>query len=515
MVLLIALVLAGAAIFVTSPAWAVPPRGEDPVTVLGAALPDFDGVVIAELALFRWDAALPGFVPIPFQIDEKTVTTFNPGTQYMFTELMYDVAGVEDGTVDANDELVFLLQDVGPRAPVDAPLPAGSDGTRYEIQVTDPAPSSSTGPGWVYLFRGDDLELDLDPPLPVDGDSSQAATLFVTPHYSVEYQDKWLLTEYTVAPGCGTGADLIDRFKGRAGLAPHQGETEELWNLTATYLGGIQGPIRAIRYVRGAASGVNTIHHDVLYASFWERWANLRVHPIPNVYLYMDMRPATGTKFLTPSAPTGVDVDGVADTGVGTALPPWALVRGPDGGFATIYDVPPSPFVGSIRLYYRDDANYNDINANNPNNDEDDSSFGSHGVELNTLTSEERDLIPGRLRFVPLCSGEGDAASAALLRERYDYAPVTAAEYQIVGLGTVGTAAVTRQGDDVVVDWPDLAGAISYLVYSSTDPALPHESWTLEEDVDVSRWTDAAILLDPEPRYYNVVAVGIAGEGPW
>ena len=52
-------------------------------------------------------------------------------------------------------------------------------------------------------------------------------------------------------------------------------------------------------------------------------------------------------------------------------------------------------------------------------------------------------------------------------------------------------------------------------MYSSTDPALPHESWTLEEDVDVSRWTDAAILLDPEPRYYNVVAVGIAGEGPW
>lgn len=497
---------------VLSPAFAVPPRGEDPVLLLGASLPDYDGDDIERLALFRWDPGVPGFVPVPFQIDEKLVRVFNPGTELEISELMYDVGRMEDGTLDANDELAFMLKDTGPRAPMEAEGPPGSDGTRYEIAVNDPAPAFSSEPTWVYLFRGDGLELASLGYM--EWEAERPSSAIVTPRFTMDFQDRWLLTGYSVSPSCGTGTDLIDRYKGRGGAQPHVAETEDFWNPISFYLGGLLGPVRAIRYVRGAASGFNTIHHDVVYPAFWERQINLRIHDIADIYLYMDLRPATGSRFFSSHVPSGVDVDGRPDSSVGTALPTWSIAHGPDGGMAQVYDVPPSPFVGAVLFYYRDDEDYNDISQLFPNSDEDDSAFGNFGVHLDGVSSDETDTIPGRIRVVPLCSGEGDATVGALLRQRYDHPPSASAEFQITGLQPVRSLTATIVNADVVLDWQEIAGALSYRIYTSVDPSVAPESWILQEEVSTSSWTDPAILFDPDPRYYSIVPVGIAGEGP-
>ncbi len=101
-------------------------RAEDPVEVVGSALPDLAGAPIAELALYAFNGST--WAPIPFQIDER-----DGSNTYVASE---------DGLLDANDVLVFMARDAGSAAglaewPVDAQArvrqPPGDPGPRSPL----------------------------------------------------------------------------------------------------------------------------------------------------------------------------------------------------------------------------------------------------------------------------------------------------------------------------------------------------------------------------------------------
>src|SRR5262249_30279822 len=154
---------------------------------------------------------------------------------------------------------------------------------RFELLVRDPRPGGPWPDRFVYLFDGSGLPRS--PAAYVSWDR-EPTTGIASDRYALDYEDRWLLTGLRLLSPCGAGADLLDRFKGRAGLSPQDAESEALWNDASIYLGGIVGPVRAIRYVQGAASGLNTIHHDVVYRGRWDRAISLRVHPLDNVWFY-------------------------------------------------------------------------------------------------------------------------------------------------------------------------------------------------------------------------------------
>lgn len=508
-----ALLTAGA--FIVDPAHAVIPRDDDVVTVSGSQFSDFLGRPVGQLFVFRWDTASGSFVPVPYQIDEVVDHVFNPSSPQQFTERMYDVLHEDDGLLDSLDELAVLYADAGTtRAPSSAAWPSGSDGVRYEIKVVDPRPNAPTGCRWLYLFAGSGL-----PQAGINYVSwnGLASGSIASDRFALDFTDSWLLTGYRVFGPCGSGSDLIDRVKGRALLLTGVTEDEERWNQQSAFLGGIVGPVRAIRYVRGAASAVNTVHSIVVYRNAWTRVVNLRVHPLAQVRLYTDWRPTpAGTMLFTPLNRSGVPIDGQNDASVSDSWVDWNVVRHPDGGAVTLYGVPASSLYATKRFQYRDDATFNDAIPTNPAySDEDNASYGSNGIILDGLQDSALQAIVLSLRVFPQCGGVGDAVLGDEYQLWLQYPLASQATRQLQLGGPIRTLAVSRSGNDLQFTWQPVAGAISYRLYSAPDASLPHNQWTLVSESAGTQLTDPGAVSDPTTPFYSVVPVGTGGEGEW
>jgi len=485
-------------------------RSKETVTVHGSVLASLWGRPVQELALFRYEAASGEFVPIPFQIDERLDRVFNPGTPGEFTESMYDVLGEDDGLLDADDELAFRLGDAGVQAPLDGCWVEGADLLRHEILASDNLQPSTPNDRWVYLFTGPSLTRSAASYVTWDGREISAVT---TAGFEVDFQDRWLLTGLRALPPCGSGADLIDRFKGRAEPMPGLVQDEEDWNGTSTYLGGYAGPIRAIRYVQGARSGVNTVHHDVVDSESWRRQINLRVHPLEAVRVYLDWLPSPGATFFTSSNPAGVPMDGQPDSGVGVPFPSWVLMRTAAGGNLTFLDVPSSPLYQSKTFYWVDDASYDDLVPGKAvYGDDDDSAFGANGFSL--LATGDSDLDPIRMGLdsFPLCANVGDETFATTMRERWSH-PVETEVLPQAGCDAVRSLEVTVAGDDVVLGWAASASAEEYHIHMADSPAIPRTSWAMVAETTELNWTDPG-AAPSGPRFYSVVCARDEAEGP-
>lgn len=469
-----------------------------PALVSLSSLPGLIGRPPDETGLFRYDPQANAFRPIPFQIDERLLHTFDQGSGSEFTELIYDVLGSDDGILDAEDELAFLFRDGGPRDPGDAAWPMGAEAERFEISVTDSRPGSPNGTRWVYLFTG--VGLATSPTSYVSWTISPSTSI-TTDEFALDYTDRWLLTGYRLFPPCGGNVDLLDRFKGRADTFTAV-QSEEIWNETSLFLGGLVGPIRAIRYVRGAASGVNTLHHDIVYRSSWTRRFKIRVHPLDSVRLYFDWLPLPGATFYSAQALGGVPLDGVPDWIPGAA-PAWNLVSSDAGGLAVVYDIPPSPLYSTSTGYYRDDVNHDDAVGTGGYPDEDDSAYGNHGVTLNDLIDSQLDGIPLTIRVYPLCTAEGDATTGESFADLEQHPLQFSVAPQTLGDIDISTLAIRLSGDDVILTWQSVHPAAVYRVFRSRFADLPAASWTLLEETAGDTFTDpgGASLTD---LYYDV-----------
>lgn len=506
------LVCAALAVAAVGPAGATI-RQEQPVVVEGSQVPMLNGLEIARMGLFRYQAASGTFEPIPFQIDQRVLQYFpGSGSVVPVTTLIHDVLREDDGLLDGNDELAFMFKDVGDRAAEEKPGPAGADSLRYEIHVMDPRSGAPVPEGWVYLFTGDGLATS---PVSYVSWGGLNTDPMSSDLMELGYDGNWKLTEYRVLAGCGSGADLLDRLKARAGSAPDAGESEEVWNQSSTYLGaglpgeerGLVGPVRAIRYVRGAASGANTIHYDIFYRKLWVRHVDLRVHSVPNVWHYLDWLPVPGLTMYTPTQTAGTPLDGSPDGPVYAPLEAWNLIRSPEGGGVRIYDVPPSPFVMQIEHYYVDDASFDDAPPNPPvYPDDDDQAIGNHGFRLGGLSSSSADTIPWTLELWTLCADEGDAALGAAYRQLWDVPLQVATLPQGETRGPIQTLQLEMDFSDVLLSWQPVVDAKWYRVYYAPDPTLPLGYWGLLDEGRATQAVDAGASAGPD-RYYSVLAV--------
>jgi len=489
------------------------PRDNEPVLTTGSSLAEFALVPISEFGLFRYDPASTAYVPIPFQIDERIEKLFNEGTAFEFTQLIYDVFGEDDGLLDANDELAFMFRDAGVRAPSQVPWPDDAGNFRYEIRAEDSRPGISNPSRWVYLFRGPSLERSGENYVSWNRapDGSVA-----TPSFELDYLDRWLLTGYRVFPPCGDGADLLDRVKGRAQPLPETFEDEEGWNTNSTFLGGILGPIRALRYVRGATSGVNTIHYDAVYKSFWQRIVTLRVHPLSRIWLYFDWLPRPQTTLFTPANRDGLTIDGIPDPEAGTSFLTWNVMTGDGGGLAVAFFVPDSPLYQTKEAYLQDDAGYDDSIPTNPSyGDDDDSLYGAHGIALTNLKDSTTDGIELRLRVYPLCEGEGDARFGDAVEDLQEHPIRTETIPEWLGAAPVRTLALRRRGADVVLSWEAVSESESYRIYGADRPDTPRSSWDRLGETENLEYVDQGAANSLVPRYYSVVGLKGGNEGAW
>ena len=93
-------------------------RDLDPVVVLGSAMPDFAGVPLAQLFVYKYSGG--AWSQIPWQFDEVVGSA---------------IVSSDNGLLDAQDQLVFMAADAGDQAPPSAWLTDASAATfpRYEL----------------------------------------------------------------------------------------------------------------------------------------------------------------------------------------------------------------------------------------------------------------------------------------------------------------------------------------------------------------------------------------------
>jgi len=184
-----------------------------------------------------------GFAPIPFQIDER-----NAKGKLVFPLGPKANRDEDNGRLDANDELVFMVRDAGDQADA-AAFPAGWN-TAVPLEIIDPLDG---GKAWVYL-----LDFDAPPaPSPVDYVRyDSAANMIYATNYTMGFDKKSPIgIGYlaSTAQGGSDGKNYVDRLKIRftattlAGLIKIERNEEQF---TCKVVAWIDGPVRVIRHTQ-------------------------------------------------------------------------------------------------------------------------------------------------------------------------------------------------------------------------------------------------------------------------
>ena len=343
-------------------------RTVDPVVMQGAVFALFSGVPLDQLALLVMQQGQVS--PIPFQIDERA-----SNGRFAYETWLAGDPVVDDGLLDANDELVFMAADTGDRA--DADTDFGAD-TCAEITLKDPDDDTA---GYAYLCRytnGDAPRstkdyVDFD----IEADQVNAAD------YILGYDPKAPIAigKLIVRPSFGgSGQDVADRLKIRvkATVAMNMfslSRNEEDFLIETT--GYTDGPVRVIRRSKSWQNLIWNIpspasHVTVVY------YRNQMSFPI-NLELPFDMSAffrdvsmrvsvdtppnVPGRKYYSDRNPGGVLIDGKmseAEKNLDPGQVGWQVVAGstPDHreGWFQRQVVRGNGQKVSMPLFYRDDA---------------------------------------------------------------------------------------------------------------------------------------------------------------
>ncbi|MEM8560286.1 MAG: hypothetical protein AAGG50_20895, partial [Bacteroidota bacterium] len=264
--------------------------------------------------------------------------------------------------------------------------------------------------------------------------SNPEATTIETAHYRLGFSDRWIHDDLRLKQGGQTGPDLLDRAKVLLELGSCN-RTE--WTASVsrgTIVALRDGPVRAIRVVRGFNSGplsTGTYH-------FYERHAvfttDLRVHPIPGILDFYDYSEAAlGMRYadiLQPTQPLQLDGqnDGLDPVQLPDASLFWSAVSGSPGALVHTYRLqvdcangPPDNRFCDLAPFYR----YWDEGTTTRQCTGDNRAIGGSGVLIDTripATDPRRDVFISlrATRVVyysgtPLSAAEAEAIAAQSL----------------------------------------------------------------------------------------------------
>jgi hypothetical protein len=365
-------------------------RPFEPLVLTGAQVPGLQGIAPNRLVAFRF--VYGTWEQVPVQVDERAVLDLNKpknGVPVGQTALMYTDPNTFTGadpkpTLDADDEIALMVnRTFGLARSIDDDAhgvhytlgePAHVvPGSGTKIKLADPLQPNSSA--WVYLFQSDGtlspgagatppvrytfklLSGDYKTTYAIAGGPNPEDSVVTTPRYSAHFSDRWIQNELHVTAGSATGVDILDRHK--VGFVGTCVRTETTFSEGGgAMIANKSGPVRAIRSYLGANSGTFTQRDEVMYESRMDVVNYLRVHQVPPLRDWMDYSPAaTGMTFSASTNPTGVPVDGVADS-FPAAEPTWEMVSGPQGTVlnTTAVDTDIAGLLANVVHFYSDNT---------------------------------------------------------------------------------------------------------------------------------------------------------------
>lgn len=373
-----------------APAVRVGPDSYEAVAVSGSQVSAHIGADVNDLFVYAYHAATETWSIVPFQVDEVDASGY-----YTMSD--------EIPTFDANDEIAFMVADLGDQAPAWAWLTTSDRLTqpRIEVKVADPA--SPANAAFAYIVRSQDA-LTLAPADYVawvaadksfDSPAYLAGLSPLAPGSSGWHPglEKLRIKNYTPSP-----QDILDRTHLRIGIKPRflgfclptQYLCEEDlaqylppdFDLTPTKDG-------AVRVVGGGPLTPTLIYRDSLYVSSSLDLAALASDPNVCSIAYMrvtfDLRDPNLSAFAPAAyydAAGSTDaINGVAPgTAIGGAPRSWVQYSGSQGSIVVLDSLTSSG--GAAAHYYRDSSS-----AGNCTEGADPGSSGSYGESGTEITN--------------------------------------------------------------------------------------------------------------------------------
>jgi hypothetical protein len=349
-------------------------RTREPVIVSGDQLTQFAGVALDDLFVYAYTGG--SWTLIPFQFDEVDAS---------------GVYTVENGLLDANDELVLMAMDLGDQADLGEWIPDADSQThpRYQLQVTNPLEPSEEG--WIYVYWS--ATLAPSPPAGyVDWDAGNNQIVAGTYIMGFAPQDHVGPTSLELN---GSGVDALDRNKIRLDVTCWVGPVPVEITLTEEDLPAsdptpdIDGPVRL--------GGGNTDSSTWAYHSLYQLRTSVDLASLepPDICTSVDINrlrlssdwldPAvTGmapTIYYDSNTPSGVPVDGIPDAVPETPPTNWNQISGALGSTVQVVDVLPGG--GSLWNYYKDDQT-----SDPEDTGEDHQSFGDAGFGVDAPSDQ-------------------------------------------------------------------------------------------------------------------------------
>jgi len=369
-------------------------RNNDPVVVKGSNLSCMIGVQPSLIVAYKFDGT--NLVQIPMQVDEVvvkeasapynnlgcafgTISNNNTYDNISFYADANTFTGPDTNPLfDNDDELVFMAKDAGLKLTICPLTPTGViNNITCELELRDPINNALLG--YVYLFQqngtlnqsaginyvtynftyANNYQATYDI---CAGGMTENSTV-TTANYSMKFSKRVINDELKISAGGATNVDILDRHQ--FFVAPNNCFRSEdtFSDSRGTVVTSKNGPVRAIRSVMGANSGVGTQGTMKFTESRVDYQLDFRVHPIGGFHDVMDLNPnAIGMMYYNNQNPNGVVINGVQDVLVTTNPNVWELYTGNQGSIAVGYayetDIPLG--VNSlVRAYYDDGGSTN------------------------------------------------------------------------------------------------------------------------------------------------------------
>ena len=282
-------------------------RVSEPVVLMGADLTGFTGATEQQLWLWAYDHG--SWQLLPVQLDERDASG--------------DIVASEDGALDANDEVVFTLDQTGEQADG---LPPGMDPSppTARIEATDPVDGSS---GVLYLIlSAAGPEIAVPPQVRWNPDTREISSDSYVLGFADMAADGFVgLKRFSLFDSEG---DLLDRMKIRARLTvlgQQQTRTEE--TLPAAPFEGVvkAGLVRVVLTADGETAAYASRVAGLKLTELGQPNPTLQ---IDNVTLSLDWLPDAGpATYRDANVPDGVTVDGTADPVPATPLSAWREIE--------------------------------------------------------------------------------------------------------------------------------------------------------------------------------------------
>jgi hypothetical protein len=356
-----------------------------PVVVAGAQVGALLGMPVTELFVYSYSDG--AWTQIPYQIDEKTPNENG--------DRVYTAEG--DGRLDADEEIVFMLKDMGGQAPP----PAWVEGAETDSRIEVAAQASGGSRRWAYLFHGPQLSQTFEADYVR---FSGAAQRVIAEHYQAGFLDNGTgLNELRLN---NSGVDILDRTKLRLEIVvrvfgiPVRRLSCNEDNLTQEDGCGLEpkpispvkdGPVRLVWSEGGG----------FVYGSLFQTQNEVDLSALPGIasatiesfrfswdFAEQGVATSTPTTYLDANMSGPVVIDGQPDTVPTQSVPAWRQISHATGTIIMTTDL--SAAGGTQRNYYKDDSTFD------PDDTGDGLSYGDNGFSIdnpNTSFTLETSLL--------------------------------------------------------------------------------------------------------------------------